>query len=387
MNSHQYFLSSVEIMDILHKKGHEAYIVGGAVRDFVMGRELHDIDIATSASVEEVCFIFPKTIKVAIHHGTVIVRHNRMSFEVTAFRGDTLLEDLAKRDFTMNAMAMSSQGEIIDPFQGQIDIEEEKICTVGDPIERFQEDPLRMLRLFRFMSELGFSINHDIIQLIQGERALVSTISIERIMNELEKLFKGNYVNLALHSLFETRLIDLRTELRPLLRLQNLLAEGMVISNVKSLSEIWALVLHQYDIVDIDQILRTWKQSKKVISEVAVMVNALPSILRDGWSFRALYRLGKDTAYKIEWVKSTMLGDVFSNEQVNCLYEKLPIKSTKDLAINGKQVGKLIGTNKDGKKIGRLMSLVELAVVDGVVMNQTEALIDWLRNEELKDEE
>ncbi|MCD8501753.1 MAG: hypothetical protein LRY71_08835 [Bacillaceae bacterium] len=228
-----------------------------------MGRSLHDIDIATSASVEQICSIFPKTIKVAIHHGTVIVRHNEMSFEVTAFRGETLYEDLAKRDFTMNAMAMTSLGIIIDPFQGQVAIANQNICTVGNSIDRFQEDPLRMLRLFRFSSELGFTISRDLIQLVRNERERISEIAIERMMNELEKLFKGSYINFALQLLFETRLLEMRRDLRPFDVLQAFLVEGVVIANVPSLTEIWVLVLYKKNIENIDLVLRSCKQSKK----------------------------------------------------------------------------------------------------------------------------
>ena len=165
-----------EILSTLEEGGYDAYIVGGCVRDMLMKRQFHDYDITTSASPEQVTELFgdKKVIPTGIQHGTVTVISGGIPFEITTFRVDgeysdsrrpdkviytsDLREDLARRDFTMNAIAMDLRGDIYDPFSGEEDIRRGVIRCVGDPEKRFTEDALRILRAVRFASQLGFSI-------------------------------------------------------------------------------------------------------------------------------------------------------------------------------------------------------------------------------------
>ena len=154
------------ILDKLHQSGHEAYVVGGCVRDALLGREPNDWDITTSALPSEVKEIFPRTIDTGLKHGTVTVLIGRESFEVTTYRVDgvyedgrhpkqvtftpSLSEDLRRRDFTINAMAYDPGSGLVDLFGGQEDLTDGVIRAVGDPVQRFTEDALRILRAFRF---------------------------------------------------------------------------------------------------------------------------------------------------------------------------------------------------------------------------------------------
>lgn len=166
MKMNEPFTHAIPILHTLHEHGHQAYFVGGAVRDVLLGREIGDIDIATDATPDKVESLFEKTVDVGKEHGTVIVLHDGVSYEVTTFRTESeyedfrrpkevafitsLKEDLLRRDLTINAMAMDINGEIIDHVGGKQDIKRKRIQTVGDPACRFQEDALRMMRAVRF---------------------------------------------------------------------------------------------------------------------------------------------------------------------------------------------------------------------------------------------
>ena len=162
------------ILNLLHENGYEAYAVGGCVRDAMLGREPQDWDITTSAQTEQVKALFERTIDTGMQHGTVTVMLGKEGFEVTTYRIDgdyedgrhpkavqftnNLLEDLRRRDFTINAMAYSRETGVVDAFDGLGDLQRHVITCVGDARERFSEDALRILRAVRFAAQLNFSI-------------------------------------------------------------------------------------------------------------------------------------------------------------------------------------------------------------------------------------
>ncbi len=194
------------IIRALEAAGFEAYYVGGCVRDTIMGREIHDIDITTSALPEDVIRVFgnERVLPTGIRHGTVTVDRG---FEVTTFRIDgdyadsrrpenviftrSLREDLARRDLTMNAIAMDINGNIIDYFNGMADIRDGIIRCVGEPEKRFTEDALRILRTVRFASELGAEIESGTADAVHKLCGRLELISRERVREELDKLICG----------------------------------------------------------------------------------------------------------------------------------------------------------------------------------------------------
>ena len=194
----------IEVLSRLISKGFSAYIVGGSVRDAVLKRSSYDWDVSTSATPSDVIKLFEKTVLTGEKFGTVTVLINDHMVEVTTFRieGDYLdarhpesvkfvtdiKEDLSRRDFTINAMAMSIDGELIDPYGGMDDIKEGIIRCVGDPEMRFSEDALRMLRAFRFSAQLGFKIEKKVLAAIKAGAENVINISAERIQAEIEKI-------------------------------------------------------------------------------------------------------------------------------------------------------------------------------------------------------
>ena len=192
------------VLKTLDSHGYSSCIVGGCVRDAIRGIEPHDWDVATVALPEQVFALFPNSIPTGIKHGTVTVRSEDQFVEVTTFRSESgyadhrhpdsvnfvgdLKTDLSRRDFTINAIAMTSDGEIIDPYHGIDDILSRIIRCVGAPEKRFEEDALRMFRAFRFSARLGFSIEQNTYEAIQENARLARKLSAERVRDEIEKM-------------------------------------------------------------------------------------------------------------------------------------------------------------------------------------------------------
>ena len=196
------------VLQKLEHAGHEAYAVGGCVRDILMGAAPHDWDVTTSALPEETMALFDHfAIPTGLKHGTVTVRSGGLSCEVTTFRTDgnypdhrhpadvtftrSLRADLARRDLTVNAMAMDVRGTLHDPFGGQTDIRRRLLRCVGQPQKRFREDALRILRTLRFSATLGFAIEADTREALRALRYDLSYVAAERVREELTKLLCG----------------------------------------------------------------------------------------------------------------------------------------------------------------------------------------------------
>lgn len=192
-----------EIITHFNKNGYQAYIVGGSVRDLILGNQPDDYDIATDCLPEKVIELFEKTIPTGIKHGTVTIINKGKSVEVTTFRNDgkyennrspknvnfigNLKDDLARRDFTINALAYAN-GKLFDIFCGQDDLRTKTVRAIGDANLRFNEDALRILRAFRFASKLNFIIEKDTFEAIKKNSHLLKNISVERIFTEISKI-------------------------------------------------------------------------------------------------------------------------------------------------------------------------------------------------------
>lgn len=197
------------IIGKLNQNGYEAFAVGGCVRDTLLGRTPGDWDITTSARPEQVKALFRRTIDTGIQHGTVTVMLERTGYEVTTYRIDgeyedgrhprqveftsDLLEDLKRRDFTINAMAYSHETGIVDAFGGMEDLEKRVIRCVGEPMERFEEDALRILRAIRFSAQLDFSIEEKTREAITRIAPNLAKVSRERVQMELTKLLCSDH--------------------------------------------------------------------------------------------------------------------------------------------------------------------------------------------------
>jgi tRNA nucleotidyltransferase (CCA-adding enzyme) len=213
-----------EIVRQLTEQGYEAYLVGGCVRDMLLGRPVQDVDIATSATPDEVMAAFPRTVPTGLDHGTVTVIMPHHAFEVTTFRRESeyaqyrrpekvefisdLTEDLRRRDFTFNAMAMDGNMQLIDPFGGRKDLAERRVRCVGNADERFSEDALRMLRCIRFAGELDCRIAMSTWKALCRHRDKLRYIAMERVRAEVEKIVQGQHPDRGIRLLARSRLLQ-----------------------------------------------------------------------------------------------------------------------------------------------------------------------------------
>ena len=200
---------AAELLDTLHRAGYAAYVVGGCVRDSLLGLTPHDWDLCTSALPQQGMELFgeEKCIPTGLQHGTVTVKQGGGLYEITTFRTEgtytdgrhpdevhfvpDVREDLARRDFTINAMAYNEKEGLVDPFGGQADLQSGVLRAVGVPYQRFTEDALRILRLYRFAARFGFSIDPPTAQAAQELCAHLDCVSVERIEEELAKLLSA----------------------------------------------------------------------------------------------------------------------------------------------------------------------------------------------------
>ena len=200
---------AAELLETLHRAGYAAYVVGGCVRDSLLGLTPHDWDLCTSALPQQGMELFgeEKCIPTGLQHGTVTVKQGGGLYEITTFRTEgtytdgrhpdevhfvpDVREDLARRDFTINAMAYNAKEGLVDPFGGQADLQSGIVRAVGVPRQRFTEDALRILRLYRFAARFGFSIDPPTAQAAQELCAHLDCVSVERIEEELAKLLRA----------------------------------------------------------------------------------------------------------------------------------------------------------------------------------------------------
>lgn len=383
------FIKATPIIEKIEQAGFEAYFVGGSVRDIILNQKIHDVDIATSAFPEEIQQIFPKTIDVGIEHGTVLVLFQDEQYEITTFRTEStyqdyrrpdevtfvrsLEEDLKRRDFTMNALAMGKNGEIIDLFNGIEAINNKQIVAVGNPSERFHEDALRMMRGLRFSSQLNFEIEEKTKEAIKEHHALLGKISVERIYIEFIKLLTANYRNQGLIAMIETRCF----EYCPGLQTKEKELKALTLINNQSIFETeelaWLILMYILNIDNPKNFLKKWKSSNKLMSHIEACLNELRHRENHEWDILRLYESGPEVISDVE--KARLLLGLDSNEESSLQqYNELPIKSIRDLAITGKDVLQALD-QKPGPWLGKLLKQIEESVVLGKIPNTKEILI------------
>ncbi|HEK9102186.1 CCA tRNA nucleotidyltransferase [Bacillus pfraonensis] len=388
------FKQAGAIIETLKQHGHEAYFVGGSVRDFIINRPIGDIDIATSALPEEVMHLFPRHVPVGLEHGTVIVVQEGVPYEVTTFRteGDyedfrrpssvqfvrSLKEDLKRRDFTMNAIAMNEVGDIIDLFAGQDAIRKQEIVTVGNAAHRFQEDALRMMRGIRFVSTLGFSLEEQTKRAIEKYGHLLEHIAIERITVEFEKLLTGIYCVKGLQQLVETKLF---THL-PYLQMSEeriLKAAQYNWGSFETDIEAWAFFLYCIGEEHPSVFLRQWKFSNKKIKDIVAVILAIRSRKINLWDAVSLYKTGLRTALMAERVYQAIIEkyDMSSVNHVQSLFDSLSIHNRQEMKVSGND---LLGwTEKTpGPWVAEVLQKIEEEILQERLENEKAKIREWL---------
>ena len=285
------FQEALPVLEKIKAAGFEAYFVGGSVRDALLQRPIHDVDIASSSYPEETKRIFDRTVDVGIEHGTVLVLENNREYEVTTFRTEdvyvdyrrpskvsfvrSLEEDLKRRDFTINALALAENGQVIDLFQGLDDLENQILRAVGTAAERFNEDALRIMRGFRFQAALDFDLEQDTFAAMKDCALLLEKISVERIFIEFDKLLLAPFWRKGLEALLTSGAIeflpDLKESRAKLERLFDLASDFRFSASEQA----WAALLLALDVQNVKGFLKKWKTSREFANKVQDLGHSL----------------------------------------------------------------------------------------------------------------
>ena len=392
------FNKALPVLNKIVEAGFEAYFVGGSVRDRVLGLTVNDVDIATSAMPNEIKEIFKRTIDIGIEHGTVMVLENGESYEITTFRTEStykdfrhpdsvtfvrsLTEDLMRRDFTMNAIAMDIKGNLIDPFGGLLDIDKRIIRAVGKPEERFQEDALRMMRAVRFAAQLDFEIEGNTLLSIRQNAQLLTNIAIERIQVEFEKLLTGEWYFVGLAAMIKTDLYLYCPKLAD--KKQALLTLIDRSTSFQNVRQAWAYLLLKIDEHQMDQsfnprtFLKAWKLSNQLIKESITIYEALVIRLERGYLNEwEIFHLGIQFSLEVE---DLMEQEGLKQEHLLVLerYDNLPIKEKEELSVSGNDLMKET-TVRPGKWMSEALESALKAVIYRKIDNEKQTIILWLQ--------
>ncbi len=382
----------VRIAEIFTFHGYDLYLVGGAVRDYVLGRENSDYDLTTSALPDEVKAMFRATINTGIKHGTVTVIYNHHHYEITTFRteGDysdsrhpdsvtfvrSLDEDLKRRDFTINALAVNIlTGEIIDRHGGIEDLEKKTIRAIGEPEERFKEDALRMLRACRFSSKLNFDIEEETLLSIKDLHKNIEKVSVERIKDEIDKLLLSPYPTKGLRYMTQTGLWN---TIMPAIELSKSTLSSLERAKKMALPlEALYTVLFAYtDEKRRVNILNTLKASNKEKKLVLLLSSSFDpdTSIRDGETLRRrIKKVGKENVELLIKVRKALgKEDPDYDKAILEEKEKNPPLSIKDLKINGSDLSAIV---RPGPEMGNILNTLLEDVITNPSLNEREVLL------------
>ncbi len=375
----KHFNKGKKVLMKLQQAGYASYFVGGYVRDKLLGIESSDIDITTSATPDEVIALFNNVKETGKKYGSVTVLMDEYKYEVTTFRCDidyidnrhpnkvvyskNIIDDLSRRDFTINAIIMDENEKITDYYDSKKDLENKIIRTINEPTKRFREDSLRMLRAFRFVSKLGFDIEEKTLEAINELKYLIKNISIERVMVELDKIFRGNYRNKALKYIIDTKvdqeLYGISKGLKLVSKIDQELApiEVFIICFIlDDINDVWRFSNINKRLIK--QILDLHEVTKEdIFNRFIVYVNGLEACL---------------LANKI----NVVMGYKDQEKLIKKLYSALPIKDVCDLTFKGQDIIWLTPLRKKSW-ISVIVDDLKYNVIMGNLPNDYEALKEY----------
>lgn len=384
--------AAFDVIAALEENGYEAVIVGGAVRDSLRGHQANDVDVATNAVPEEVKSVFKHTADVGIAHGTVLVIHPLSPVEVTTYRTEgtyqdhrrpdkvhfvsSLAEDLKRRDFTINAMAMSGHQEIIDLFGGKEDLENGVIRAVGEPVERFKEDALRMLRAIRFSSQLGFKIEQRTFQAISKQAQDIHFVAIERIKAEFDKIFTSDYTEKAIQNIQQSGLAKFLPG-----EYNNLEVWKKFKASEESWKG-WALFCLLQPTQDIE-ILRDFKCSNNEKRQVDQILAAYELLTSTGWTKKDYFTFDAKNlkvAYEFAKALGKMILKPESMEEIDYVKSNLAIQKKSDLVVTGHDLLKWSG-KKSGPWLKETLEQILTEIIENRLPNERQQIKEWYIND------
>ncbi len=349
-----------QVLTKLEKKGYEAYITGGFVRDYLLGSKSFDVDICTNAKPKELIHIFPNGVFNGI--GGISFKIKKFNFEITTYRRelkyenrkpvflefiDDLLIDIKRRDFTINAFIMDKQGKITDYLTSYEDLNKKIIKIIGDIEIKLKEDPLRILRSIRFAANLNFKLETKLYQSIKKNYALVATLSNTRIKDELDKILLSNNPMYGLNLLKELGILNAID------------INYSTITPVKNL-------LGMYAQLEIKALPFTKKEK--------TIINDLKSILKD-------QNLTKYTIYKWDISLIEIAADILRLDikEIRKKKRNLPIKNYQDIKITAKEITKLLNISYD-KTLNIIYEDLANSLISGKIKNTHSAISTYLIN-------
>lgn len=368
------------VIQDLKRHGYEAFIVGGAVRDYVLRQPLTDVDITTNAKPFQVAKLF-KTKPTGLKYGTVTVFMGTETYEVTTYRIDgeyvdgrhpenvtyseSVIEDVMRRDFTINGLLMTESDEIIDHVEGRKDIERKLIKTIGNPIDRFNEDALRIMRAFYFQSKLGFQIDRDTRDAITQMKDRLNDVSMERILVEMIKILQGKYLKMAFQSMITTGVSKV------LPGLHQGIEYTLTLDELPFVDVFFTLAFTLYGSVPSE-----WTFSNKHRHRYEVA----SALARDNKEIDAmmLYTYGIDLCLLANRVTYMLNRSKNRKTEIEALYQNLPIQSDLDLKLRATEIIKL-ANRKAGAWVKDIQTKMVIEVINRRLDNNREALIDFVK--------
>ena len=394
------------IINKIYENNYEAYIVGGCVRDAILGFEPNDYDITTSASPNTIQEIFKdfKCIETGIEHGTVSVLMEDEIFEITTYRiegeykdhrrpdkvdfTDRLEEDLKRRDFTINAMAYNEKKGLIDLFGGKEDLNNKIIKTVGNPYDRFNEDGLRMIRAIRFSSKLNFTIEKETLKAIYDKSFIINNISLERITDEFTKIILSDKPE-NIKYLFETKLLkylNISNE-DDIGKLKQFYNEIIILNKInKNLEKRLALLdyIVEKNNINCKSFCNELIYSKKVIKNHNIILTLLKNIEIDHLNKVEIKKIlsGVDRNLLEEYLDIS--GIIYDKEKkvdeiidiLSEIEENNECYIIKNLKVNGRDIMSLGYKNKE---VGEVLNYLLEIVIEDYTLNKKDVLIKKIK--------
>lgn len=348
-----------KVLNKIEKNGYEAYIVGGYVRDLLLKKTTYDIDICTNAVPKELKKIFP--VGLVTKYGNISFKMKKYDIEITTYRKETgyvnrrpqkveyisnLIEDLHRRDFTINTICMNQKGIIIDLLDGYKDLKEKNVKMVGDPFLKLKEDPLRILRAIRFATSLNFNLDSALVNAIHENRYEILLLSKNRVKTELDKILMS----------------------------ENFL-KGIELLNKFNMLEILGIsfgkIVKVYDLVGMWAQLNL-KEDFPFTKEDRNNIIKIKEIVKGG-------EITKNTLFNYGLYLSSVAGDILKIDKIviNKLYKSLPIYSVKDLCLKSSEIKKFLNI-EDGKILGNITNDLVLKILNGDLKNNKKSVYQYL---------
>ncbi len=358
------FEIALKLLEKIEERGFRAYIVGGFVRDYVLGIESNDVDICTNAKPKDIRSIFKDACFSREEYGSITVILKHIRFEITTFRReysymnhrkperfefiDDLQGDLLRRDFLINTLCIDRNGEILDPLNGKRDIEQAIIRTVGNSYQKFSEDALRILRAVRFATILQFQLSDEVKIAIQKTKVLLKKISYQRKREELDKIFTSVHVKEGVQLLLELGL-DQELELEHLSE----------ISKFDDLIGIWAQL-------NVSSLYPFTSNEKELITKIQKILKM------DHLDSFVLYTYGLYVSSIAAYIKG------LSKKEITSQYNLLPIKCRSDIVLDGREISEIV-RRTPGPYLKGILEDLEKKILNLELENSKESLTSYIK--------